>query len=484
MDKLTEWMTSRFQHPLSLPFLLLGVLLILLGLTTGFQLPVLQQLSIDPSYRTLAVVMGSVFILLSVFFTIAQEYSRGISEIARRIIEILAIIAGILGLVIGNLRLVNPILFYSALGLLLILSISMFISRHQANRLTGKSAIDNVWQQLLSGATQSIFIFAGDVSWISRDEQVIHTNVNAKGNKVRVLCRRPRNNQLLKENMVKLIKTGTEVKYYDESRSPVMRGLIIDGGSADIGAALTVTKSAKVGVVRKYGVPGTEDNYRYNARFYVPPEDIRQVQVLEQLFQTMWEQAMIGIVLEPKTFSDYELLSILSNVPQYNTVELSDIELKTVDIASMWASCTYVKEYKFPDILALLDAYETQDMPAFRPCTCVSHFQSSFLLPPIVEQHNDKLVTVDGMHRLFCRLAFTHKADALCLVVSPRKELPSQPIPFTDVKVWPRKMPRENSFISFEPGRFRNIGVLDRALVELYISESAKKRTSDSKNAA
>jgi hypothetical protein len=66
MDSFTEWITSKFQHPFSLLFFLLGVILILLGLTTGFSVPVLQQLALDKDYRWTAIIIGMVFIILSI----------------------------------------------------------------------------------------------------------------------------------------------------------------------------------------------------------------------------------------------------------------------------------------------------------------------------------------------------------------------------------------------------------------------------------
>ncbi len=37
--KFTEWITNKFEHPLSLLLFLLGALLMLLGLTTGVTIP-------------------------------------------------------------------------------------------------------------------------------------------------------------------------------------------------------------------------------------------------------------------------------------------------------------------------------------------------------------------------------------------------------------------------------------------------------------
>ncbi len=66
MEKLTEWLTSKFQHPLSLLFFVLGALLILLGVSNGLNIPVLNQVILDPNYRWMAVVIGCVSCLLAV----------------------------------------------------------------------------------------------------------------------------------------------------------------------------------------------------------------------------------------------------------------------------------------------------------------------------------------------------------------------------------------------------------------------------------
>ena len=66
MDKLWEWVNNKFQHPLSLLFFLLGVLLILLGVSTGYDVPVLKKLSSDASYRFISFVTGVVCCAVSI----------------------------------------------------------------------------------------------------------------------------------------------------------------------------------------------------------------------------------------------------------------------------------------------------------------------------------------------------------------------------------------------------------------------------------
>ena len=214
----------------------------------------------------------------------------------RLIIEITAILASISGLTLSDLRSSNPILFYSALSLLIILSVVVFLAWGESNRFKDKSRIDQTWKKLLVGASRSILIFAGDVSWIERDEDIIHKRTE-EGVKVLVLCRRPRNNQVLKDNLSKLINAGAEVKYYDENEAPIVRGLVVEKSNINISTALTVTKVARANVNRQFGVPGTEEIYSYEGIRYVPPSGSHYIQLLAQLFETKWKDSMFGMVL-------------------------------------------------------------------------------------------------------------------------------------------------------------------------------------------
>ena len=66
MEKLGEWITSKFQHPLAPLFFLLGVMLLLLGLSSGVNLPVLNQLTADSKYRWVTVLAGVLSLITSI----------------------------------------------------------------------------------------------------------------------------------------------------------------------------------------------------------------------------------------------------------------------------------------------------------------------------------------------------------------------------------------------------------------------------------
>jgi hypothetical protein len=67
MSEFIKWVTAKFQQPLPLLFFALGAVLLLLGVTTGVDLPVIKKLTPDVNYRWISVALGAVFILLAIF---------------------------------------------------------------------------------------------------------------------------------------------------------------------------------------------------------------------------------------------------------------------------------------------------------------------------------------------------------------------------------------------------------------------------------
>ncbi len=66
MEKITEWLTSKFQHPLSPLFFVFGALLILLGVSTGFNIPALSQITSDPNFRWASLIIGCICCIIAI----------------------------------------------------------------------------------------------------------------------------------------------------------------------------------------------------------------------------------------------------------------------------------------------------------------------------------------------------------------------------------------------------------------------------------
>jgi hypothetical protein len=67
MEKFSEWLTTKFEHPLSPMFFFLGALLLLLGVSNGLKLPVIDQLASDANFRWVCLVLGVICFGLSIF---------------------------------------------------------------------------------------------------------------------------------------------------------------------------------------------------------------------------------------------------------------------------------------------------------------------------------------------------------------------------------------------------------------------------------
>jgi hypothetical protein len=337
------------------------------------------------------------------------------------------------------------------------------------NIYTTKSEIDQIWQELLIGATSSVQIFAGDVSWIDRDKELI-ARIKDRVD-VFVLCRCP-HNEKTQQNVVDLLKAGAKVRYFD---APV-RGLLIDTKDTRRSTALIIDKSPRQIISvsnqdsmplandRGSGVPGSSNIYRYKATRHLPQEDNRYIEVLSLLFNLCWDVSVDGVILCPIELNRYQIVQTLRTVPHYENLEENDIQIEVLVFNELLSSCIYVKQNKIRSIEAVLEAYNRQGIPPLSFCTCISYSGQSLLLPPIIEKHNGKYVIIDGTHRLFYMYAFAEKQEILCLIVSTNVPLPSSPIPLGKVQIWPRKLPKHQVFLDYKPELLRKIKVLDRAL--------------------
>lgn len=399
-------------------------------------------------------------------------------ERVRKVLEILAILTTISGVTLNSFRESNSIAFYSSIVLLLLLAGIAFISWREDNVFKVKAEIDNTWNRLMLGASRSIKVFAGDVSWIARDEKLLIQRIE-EGIVVSVLCRRPHNNKTT-DNVRRLLESGAQVKYYDHENPVLVRGLLIDDEEVDRTTALTVRKVPKRTVFTPEdsndgyptftgtGLPGNSSIYDYEARRYLPTRDIQHLQALSNLFGAIWKNGDTGVVLQTIKPPVELIVQYLQTVPHYQQLTANEVRFQVVDIQSLWSTSLFVKDYKFNNIRSIIEAYDRQGLQVFSPCLCISHIRRSILMPPILEEHAGRLVVVDGMHRLFYRLVIMQKPDALCMVVSTRTDLPSTPIPFTRVQMWPHKLPRDQAFDNYRPELFRNIDLLENVLGDSY----------------
>lgn len=400
------------------------------------------------------------------------------NEKIRKILELLAIITGISGVTLSNLRDNYSIAFFSTFVLLILATLIAFLSWKDNNVFSSKQDIGKIWQEIIKGASHSIRVFAGDVSWISRDKELLSSRIK-EGIIISIICKKP-HNPVTTENIRQLLLTGAEVKYYKSSKVPTVRGLIIDSEEKSQITALTISKSAKsklkisqertdIDVRRGSGEPGNTQIYQYQGIRYLPPKDVQQLQILSDFFDVMWSETNTGVVLAPIELPKKNIAQFLHSVSHYKQISASDIRFELVDIQNLWSTCNYVRDYNFPFVRSILEAFKTQQIQPFSTCLCTSHMLKSILLPPILEENNDKLIIIDGMHRLFLQLNFMQQSSALCLVLKTKINLPSLPVPFEKIQVSSHKVPRKQNFVDYKPELFRTIDLLDQQLKDEYV---------------
>ena len=274
------------------------------------------------------------------------------------------------------------------------------IIQNESFSISNKRQINEGWQNLLHKVSENIIIFGGDISWINRD----HAEIKRLTNKttsidVKVLCNRPKheNSEILnklKSNMKLLIYAGAQVKYYNvpKYKETKIRGIISDP-DLDYGEGLIVKKVPKTKEFNEVGSPGSEKNYDYLATRLLSKKKANHIKVYYELFNRIWETAFIGIILDDIQYSNKDFQNLLNNVPEYSDISENNISLETVQINNLYSLCHIVKIYKFPFSSSLINAYQSQQIELFKPCYIVSSTNpsKSILLPPIVEEHDDKL---------------------------------------------------------------------------------------------
>lgn len=342
------------------------------------------------------------------------------------------------------------------------------------NSFTEKNAIDSIWHTLIDGATESIDVFAGDLSWVERDKDNIRKIIQ-RGVHVAVLCHNPYQSRQLQMNIRSLLETGAEASFFDGSKYSPPYGLLIDAASPILCTALEVSREPKSALSSGPQRSDGTDIYDYEAVRYVPARDRKHIQVISTLFNAMWEQARNAIVLAPITDLENllrnELPRLLTLVRQYAGLSSSDISVCNVDVGDIFASCNYVKATKLHAIASVSQSYSDQGLPEYKPCYAIEANRRSLLLPPILEEHSGGLVVVDGTHRLFRLFAERQRANAFCIVLKNAPDLPGRPVPFRDVKAWPRKLPREQVFIEYKPSLYRNFIEMDERLASGVFSD-------------
>ncbi len=382
------------------------------------------------------------------------------------IIQWASIVIGITGMSFDKLVNVQSTVSYLLIGIsFAAFAVLVFVQifHRDANVFNGKRTVDLAWRALLTRADSSVAVFAGDVSWAESSKNPILERTQL-GVVIRVLCRWPSTPILLEQVRV-LFGAGVQVKYYTGDMVK-LRGLVVDTKtSLDNGTALTVTKHPKQRIALIEGEAGTDSLFDYHARRYLPGRDMSYIAMLHQLFDSVWETLPPGVILDRLVLDADEVRHILSRIPHYSRLTTNSISIEMVSCASLYSCCRTVKAANVAKGSPLLEGYERFGLEFFEPCRVEGSGNRTVVLPPIVERQPDgTLVIIDGMHRIYNLTTRTDAQQVMCLVLSGAGPLPSDPIPFQDVRLSVTKKPRVDNFPNYKHEHFRDIEAVDRYL--------------------
>ena len=155
-----------------------------------------------------------------------------------------------------------------------------------------KMQIDAVWQNRIELAEDEICFLAGDVSWASTLGESLRRRITS-GVTVRVCCKRPAGTESVKwSNIHKLVEIGTQVKLYDASFDPGLRGFIWEPSRPSLTEAVFVDKQRRRGVhLESSGVTIGESESLYTATISQGQTHHRHLTAVVRLFQHMWESS-------------------------------------------------------------------------------------------------------------------------------------------------------------------------------------------------
>ena len=352
--------------------------------------------------------------------------------------------------------------------------VSLFVlfaisTRRDANRYTGKDMVNTAWRTMVAGATQSVDIFAGDASWSESNKEIIAARCLGNGGPsvmIQVICRWPKPDVSINTKQIRdLLLAGAEVRFYS-GQSIKIRGLVVDGTEGrEVMTALTVRKVPKVAIQLSPGQPGSDATCDYTARRYVYEEDRDYVSSLQMLFSMAWPQLYQGLVLEEEVRYDAKAIAgLLRTVPHYAKIASDHVDLKQVTIGKLYAAGKYVKSRRIARISGIIEGYKRYGIELLKPCRLTTCRSERLLLPPIVEEHEGKLVVIDGHHRIWSAVTKYQMKEVWCIVLTGLTGLPGEPLPFADQQVSSDELDRENVFIGYNAANFRDIYLLDAHL--------------------
>jgi hypothetical protein len=311
----------------------------------------------------------------------------------------------------------------------------IILSRPFMDEYEGKPQVDWAWEEMLRRADSSIEVVAGDIDWLHDDRNIARL-LAAKREycSIKVVCKAPEYNPIIRRGIASLLALNAEVRVRPAALGFIRTtGILIDRENAGNRAAL------RVRVTGTQGELSDQVKKVYWAKRDLPGRDYDHLESWQALVDSYWDRSVKAVLLErlpPTAPPEQEIIrDALLNVALYKKAQF---EIRDVEVATLSAWC--LREDKLRLTEDVVPQFKLQQVPYFEPCICWSNYKTSVLLPPIVEQHGQQLVVMEGTHRLWHLLRNNEYARARVIVVSTTLPLPGIPKPISDLPLFSHRL--------------------------------------------
>lgn len=303
------------------------------------------------------------------------------------------------------------------------------ITKFAVARIAGDDDRNKLLQQtasLASGASQSILIAGGDLSWL-RELYIPLLEAALRNVSIRILA-----SHVNPDVTSAVASLGAELR--KNETPPPLRATLTDHGTGDFAA-----------IVRDVG----------SSSLLTSPEDGAMLDMLAERLETLWETARVVHARSPITLTPIALADVIeqlrATVPAYRDADLR-LECLAPDEAVPLTSV--LESFKLFRLrrLELVRLHQPRLFPAGRVG------QSPWIIaPPVIEDRAEGRVVIDGTHRFALAHERQHTVKALVVrnCIAP---LPAQPtLQWDEMRIVRTKLPRSQRYVGYDDTAFRNL---------------------------
>jgi pyrimidine deaminase RibD-like protein len=296
---------------------------------------------------------------------------------------------------------------------------------------------------LISGTSEDVCIFAGDLSWL-RELQLAIVLAKVEKRSIKIICDKADCRDQEFGNLVTIARRlGADVGLLNQD-IPI-RGTLVSPDSDEAAMMCVERKPSK------------------HAILFQAPHEAGIIKAMKFWADDLWSRARIQNAFEPEIerLNPEKIASALqAEIPQYSVAQVKPF---TIDPNCLKPLATCLERFKL---------FRLNQVAIFQ-----EKFKTNFaaikgspwpIFPPVIEQLADETcVIIDGTHRVFSAIQRGSDRMDVILVSGASPDLPAKPLDsWDDVKIHTQKMPREQRYREFNPNAFRSIRSVVSKLVQ------------------